>query len=69
MSAFPETRYRCDRCRVEVAVAIQNTPITTRAAGAPGWLQLQIGIDPSVPPKHLCDSCADQFIGFMAEVP
>jgi len=69
MSAFPETRYVCDRCRVEVAVAIQNTPIHTRQAGAFGWLPITVGADPSVPGKHLCERCADLFVAFMAEVP
>jgi hypothetical protein len=67
VSAFPETRYVCDRCQVEISVAIANTPVNTRAAGAQGWLMLSIGTDPSNPPKHLCEVCAISFVEFMHE--
>ena len=69
MTAFPETRYVCDRCHIEVAVAMTNVAVNQRAAGAAGWLMLAVGSDPSHPPKHLCDKCADKFVGFMSEIP
>ena len=65
MSAFPETRYVCDRCSVEIAVAMANTPPPTRSAGAHGWLMLAVGHDPGNPPKHLCETCAIAFVEFM----
>ena len=69
MSAFPETRYRCDRCRIEVSTAISNVPLPSRGAGPPDWLMLSLGHDPSRPPSHLCPECADRFTAFMSEVP
>ena len=68
MSAFPETRYRCDRCRLEVSTAVQNTPVHSRSAGPPDWLMLSIGHDPGIPPKHLCPECSGAFTQFMVEV-
>lgn len=61
MSAFPEYRFRCDRCGAEVYVAMEAREVP----GPHAWLQLRVGIDPGVPPRHLCVQCVEDFTSFL----
>lgn len=65
MSAFPEIRYRCDCCLIEVSMPVQNTPMHTRTAGPEGWTALTIGVDPGTRLTHLCEVCSVRFKEFL----
>jgi hypothetical protein len=62
MSAHPETRFRCDRCGVEVNAPVANTPLPTRFAPPEGWTTFKLGEDG--PPQHLCAQCLARFRSF-----
>jgi len=68
MSAHPETRYVCDRCKTDAVVPLSNGPVHQRVGGPDNWLQLGVGTDPSRAPVHLCPSCRALFEAFMSEL-
>jgi hypothetical protein len=64
MSAFPEYRFKCDRCEAELYLPMENTPAGNK--GPHGWLQLRVGVDPSTPARHLCIDCVAAFKEFFS---
>ena len=67
MSAFPEYRYVCDRCKTSTNVVMASAPPAhTRAAGPEHWTMLSVGSDPGTPAQHLCPRCTIAFFGFMS---
>ena len=63
MTAQPETRFRCDRCDVEINVVLANTP--SRMDPPEGWIALRIGGEMTTPITHLCGLCLAAFGQFM----
>ena len=66
MTAFPETRYLCDRCGDDINVPADGSgPVHNRMGGPGDWMMLRLGTDPSTPPSHLCVKCTALFNEFM----
>lgn len=66
MTMQQETRFKCDRCFVEVAVALNDQPAMQRGQPPPGWLVLHVALN-TAPPWHLCPDCNAGFDRFMEE--
>lgn len=59
MTVQPENHFKCNRCRDQTYVPIQNTP--ARQAPPEGWLTIVLdGDNPakSQPAMHFCPPCA-----------
>ena len=65
MSAYPETRFTCDRCHIDDVMPMAGGPVNEKMAGPKDWLMLRMGSDPTVPPHHLCPHCAEEFQTFL----
>lgn len=52
-----ENRFTCDRCKINISVALQNTP--RRDAAPDGWATIRCNEDN--PALHLCPLCATIF--------
>jgi len=67
MTAQPETRFKCDRCTVEINVVLANTP--ARMLPPEGWMTLRLDDLTTTPPTHLCPGCTEVFEHFMSGKP
>jgi len=67
MTAVPETKFTCDRCRKEEYVPTNtNPPPHARLVGPNHWLTVMIGTEPGAPAMHLCSVCAPLLARFMS---
>lgn len=66
MSLQQETRFRCDRCGIEINVPLNDQPAMERGKPPPDWLPLHIGSNTATP-WHLCPECRAGFDAYMRE--
>jgi hypothetical protein len=66
MTMQQETRFRCDRCFVEVSVPMNEQPAMERGKPPDGWLILHVATNTS-PAWHLCPGCRERFDALMRE--
>lgn len=64
MTMQQETRFRCDRCRTEISVPMNDQPALERGKPPSEWRTLWIGANTN-PPTHLCPECGPLFESLM----
>lgn len=64
MTMQQETRFKCDRCAIDINVALNEQPAQARARPPEGWMAMWID-NSTEPARHLCTTCTPLLRKFM----